>query len=70
VDAHPPPAFTLRRLWDRELVNSQLMLILCGSYVGMMEEAVLGCQVPLHGRRTGQTLQEPLGFHDTRPAEG
>jgi len=42
------------------------MLILCGSYVGMMEEAVLGYQAPLYGRRTGQYLLEPLGFHDAR----
>jgi AAA+ ATPase superfamily predicted ATPase len=28
VDAHPPLASTLQRLWDRDLVNSQLMLIL------------------------------------------
>jgi AAA+ ATPase superfamily predicted ATPase len=66
VDAHPPLASTLQRLWDRELVNTQLMLILCGSYVGMMEKAVLGYQAPLYGRRTGQYLLEPLGFHDAR----
>jgi len=66
VDAHPPLASTLQRLWDRELVKTQLMVILCGSYVGMMEEAVLGYQAPLYGRRTGQYLLEPLGFHDAR----
>jgi AAA+ ATPase superfamily predicted ATPase len=66
VDAHPPLASMLQRLWDRELVNTQLMLILCGSYVGMMEEAVLGYQAPLYGPRTGQYLLEPLGFHDAR----
>jgi hypothetical protein len=66
VDAHPPLASTLQRLWDRELANTQLMLILCGSYVGMMEEAVLGYQAPLYGRRTGQYLLEPLGFYDAR----
>ena len=66
VDAHPPLASTLQRLWDRELVHSQLMLVLCGSYVGMMEKAVLGYQSPLYGRRTAQYLLEPLGFHDAR----
>lgn len=66
VGTHPPLVSTLQRLWDRELVNSQLMLILCGSYVGMMEEAVLGYQAPLYGRRTSQYLLEPLGFHDAR----
>ena len=66
ADAHPPLATTLQRLWDQDLQNTQLMLVLCGSYVGMMEEAVLGYQAPLYGRRTGQYLLEPLGFHDAR----
>jgi AAA+ ATPase superfamily predicted ATPase len=64
VDAHPPLASTLQRLWDHDLASTQLMLILCGSYVGMMEEAVLGYEAPLYGRRTGQYLLEPLGYHD------
>ena len=42
------------------------MLILCGSYIGMMETAVLGYQTPLYGRRTAQYLLEPLQFHDAR----
>lgn len=66
VDAHPPLASTLQRLWDSHLARGKLMLILCGSYVGMMEEAVLGYRAPLYGRRTGQYLLEPLGFHDAR----
>jgi len=66
TDAHPPLASILQRLWDSELARSKLMLILCGSYVGMMEKAVLGYQAPLYGRRTGQYLLEPLGFHDAR----
>lgn len=66
VAAHPPLASTLQRLWDSHLRHSKLMLILCGSYVGMMEEAVLGYRAPLYGRRTGQYLLEPLGFHDAR----
>jgi AAA+ ATPase superfamily predicted ATPase len=42
------------------------MLVLCGSYIGMMEETVLGYQAPLYGRRTGQYLLEPLQFKDAR----
>jgi AAA+ ATPase superfamily predicted ATPase len=45
---------------------SKLILILCGSYVGMMEKAVPGYRTPLHGRRTSQYMLEPLGFHDAR----
>ncbi|GAB4536070.1 MAG: ATP-binding protein [Anaerolineae bacterium] len=66
VDAHPPLASILQRLWDSHLTHSKLMLILCGSYVGMMEKAVLGYRAPLYGRRTGQYMLEPLAFHDAR----
>ena len=66
LDAHPPLPSTLQRLWDSDLARSKLMLILCGSYVGLMEEAVLGYRAPLYGRRTAQYLLEPLGFHDAR----
>ena len=66
VTAHPPLASILQRIWDQTLKNSQVMLILCGSYIGMMEETVLGYQAPLYGRRTGQYLLEPLQFKDVR----
>jgi len=42
------------------------MLILCGSYIGMMEETVLGYRAPLYGRRTAQYLLEPLEFFDAQ----
>ncbi len=66
VAAHPPLATILQRVWDQTLKNSQIMLILCGSYIGMMEETVLGYQAPLYGRRTTQYLLEPLRFKDAR----
>ena len=52
----------LQRLWDTRLKNTRLMLILCGSYVGMMEQHVLGYRAPLYGRRTGQWKLMPLDF--------
>lgn len=67
INAHPPLASILQRLWDSHLRHSQLMLILCGSYIGMMEEEVLGYNAPLYGRRTGQYLLEPLDFAEARP---
>jgi AAA+ ATPase superfamily predicted ATPase len=66
VTAHPPLATILQRVWDQTLKNSQIMLILCGSYIGMMEETVLGYQAPLYGRRTAQYILEPLQFKDAR----
>jgi uncharacterized protein len=66
VTAHPPLASILQKAWDQSLKNSQIMIILCGSYIGMMEETVLGYQAPLYGRRTAQYLLEPLQFKDAR----
>ena len=66
ANTHPPILSTLQRLWDQELRYTKLMFILCGSYIGMMEDAVLGYNAPLYGRRTGQYLLEPLTFRDAR----
>lgn len=56
----------LQRLWDEILQQTQLMLILSGSYVGIMEREVLAYQAPLYGRRTAQWHLQPLGFADAR----
>jgi AAA+ ATPase superfamily predicted ATPase len=58
------PAFPsiLQRLWDTQLQETRIMLILCGSYVGLMERDVLAYRAPLYGRRTGQWLLMPLTF--------
>jgi uncharacterized protein len=66
VAAHSPLPTILQRIWDQSLKHSLVMLILCGSYIGMMEETVLGYQAPLYGRRTGQYLLEPLLFQNAR----
>lgn len=62
VGANPAIPSILQRLWDTRLRESQLMLVLCGSYVGMMEQHVLAYRAPLYGRRTGQWHLNPLAF--------
>lgn len=62
VNAGLPAA--LQKLWDVQLKDSSLMLALCGSYVGMMEQEVLAYRSPLYGRRTGQWRLQPLTFWD------
>ncbi len=52
----------LQKVWDERLKNTQVMLILCGSYIGMMETEILGYQAPLYGRRTGSSLLQPLNL--------
>ena len=41
-------------LWDELLSKKDVMLILLGSYVSVMEQKVLGYKSPLYGRRTAQ----------------
>jgi len=50
----------LQKVWDEKLKNTRLILVLCGSYIGMMETEVLGYQAPLYGRRTASKLLRPL----------
>lgn len=48
--------------WDLHLKDANVMVILLGSSIGMMENEVLGYKSPLYGRRTGQIKLEPLKF--------
>ncbi|HEX2981394.1 MAG TPA: ATP-binding protein, partial [Anaerolineaceae bacterium] len=50
----------LQKVWDAHLKNTQLLVVLCGSYIGMMETEVLGYQAPLYGRRTASALLRPM----------
>ena len=49
----------LDRSWKE---RGDVMLILCGSYMGFMEREVLGEASPLFGRRSAQILLRPFSF--------
>ncbi|MEM3404506.1 MAG: ATP-binding protein [Nitrososphaeria archaeon] len=51
-----------QKIWDTKLKDSQIMLVLLGSSIGMMETEVLDYRSPLYGRRTGQWKVQPLYF--------
>ncbi|MEM7119558.1 MAG: ATP-binding protein [Chloroflexota bacterium] len=53
---------SLQHAWDRYFENSQLVLILCGSQMRVMETLQFH-QSPLFGRFTAQWRLEPLPFH-------
>jgi hypothetical protein len=53
-----------QKIWDEILKDEKIMLILCGSSIGMMETQVLGYKSPLYGRRSGQWKLEPFLFKD------
>ena len=52
----------LQHLIDHKLVNGNLFIILCGSYMGFMEKEVLGSKSPLFGRRTAQLHMKPFNY--------
>ena len=64
--ARTNPAFPslLQRLWDTRLQQSQIFLVLCGSYISLMEREVLTYRAPLYDRCTGQHLLTPLDFYN------
>ncbi|MCI7262483.1 MAG: ATP-binding protein [Clostridiaceae bacterium] len=60
------PAFPsiLQNAWDEILKGSNVMLILSGSLIGMMQKHTLSYDSPLYGRRTAQMHLAPLSFTD------
>ena len=61
--ASPGLPSTLQQCWDRHWHKAgNLMLLLCGSYLGFMEREVLGKASPLFGRRTAQIHLRPFGY--------
>ena len=51
---------------DKRLINSKLMLIICGSSEPVMENETLGYGSPFHGRRTAQIMLSPFTFFETK----
>lgn len=65
AEANPELPSILQALWDRAWQKSgNLVLILCGSYIGFMEREILGKKSPLFGRRTAQILLKPFDYRE------
>ena len=55
----------LQHCWDRQWKpQGNVLLIVCGSYLGFMERDVLGKTSPLFGRRTAQLHLQPFGYQE------
>lgn len=61
----PELAGVFQNGWDHLLKSKNILLILCGSHLGMMKKHVLAYQSPLYGRASGQIHLQPLPFADT-----
>lgn len=58
------PAFPsiFQRIWEENLKQKQVMVILCGSLISMMESQTLSYNSPLYGRRTAQIRMTQIPF--------
>lgn len=58
------PAFpsVFQKIWDTMLKDRNVMVILCGSLISMMESQTLAYSSPLYGRRTGQIRLQQIPF--------
>lgn len=64
--SNPALPSILQKIWDEKAKESNIFLILCGSYMSFMEKEILGSKSPLFGRRTGQVALNPLSFEDLK----
>ncbi len=62
LEAEPAISSYLQHAWDHTLSKCNLLLILSGSHLGMMQRQVLSYQAPLYGRSTANILLQPLPF--------
>jgi len=56
----------LQRVWDMELQETGMTLVLVGSSISIMEDKVLSGSAPLYGRRTATIDLKPLDVADAR----
>lgn len=67
VEVSPELPEVLQELWDRQWSNgNNVVLIVCGSFLGFMERKVLGSKSPLYGRRTGSIHLRPFNHIEAR----
>lgn len=53
-----------QKIWDQILKDENVMVILCGSLINMMESQTLNYTSPLYGRRTGQIKLKQIPFEN------
>lgn len=65
AEADPATLSALQHAWDQYFQHGQLIIVLCGSQVRVME-TLLSRQSPLFGRMTGQWHLQPLPYATLR----
>jgi AAA+ ATPase superfamily predicted ATPase len=67
IEANRAVPSIFQKIWDQNLKNTSIMLILLGSSISIMETEVLNYKSPLYGRRTAQWKLEPLKIQHLKP---
>jgi len=62
TNANPAFPSIMQKVWDTVLQYGNIMLILCGSLIHMMEKLTLNYGSPLYGRRTGQLRMSQIDY--------
>jgi uncharacterized protein len=66
LEVEPAIVGTLQKAWDHWLKDTNLMLTLSGSQMGLMQKQVLSYQAPLYGRATAHLKLPPLPYGVTQ----
>lgn len=64
VNADESIPSVLQNLWDHNLKDKNIMIILSGSSMSFIEKKILAYKKPLYGRTTGICKLEPLPYYD------
>ncbi|HAS74130.1 MAG TPA: ATP-binding protein [Clostridiales bacterium UBA8960] len=65
-NGNPSIASIFQKIWDSQLLNRNIKLILCGSSMAFMEKELLSVKNPLYGRITGFYKLEELSFSEAQ----
>ena len=66
VDTNSALPSILQWVWDSWFKDDNVLLILCGSLIHVMERYALNYSSPLYGRRTGQIKLKQIEFQSER----
>ena len=64
TEVDPSLPSVLQNVWDHNLKQTQILLVICESHIRMMKK-LQAHQAPLFGRITGQLQLKPLPFSAT-----
>jgi AAA+ ATPase superfamily predicted ATPase len=66
IDVNDEFVGTLQKAWDQWLSDTNLMLVLSGSQMGLMRKHLLDYEAPVHGRATAQMQLPALPYGTTK----